>query len=267
MATLTSEGYLCRSTTSAARARSFLDSTAYDLLLFGLSQPDIADLDRCRNLQSDYPDMGVVIVSAINSLKFARQIAALNFYGHILKPVIRRQAIIAVAYALQRRHLEQAVTSHREMVTQLKADHQEMETGYQALDNALNVLLKKRDQDKLDMGDQVLNNIRKVIMPNLERLQKFRLSPRHQRMLGLIQVNLEEIASPFVKTLSSAFHALTPNEIQVADLIKQGKSTKEIAAIMNLSTNTIMTHRYHIRTKLGLKNKKTHLNTFLNTLQ
>jgi DNA-binding CsgD family transcriptional regulator len=116
------------------------------------------------------------------------------------------------------------------------------------------------------LGDRILTNIKKIMIPNLERLQKSRLSPRNRHILDLIQTNIEEITSPFVKSLSSAYIDLSPNEIQVADLIRQGKHTKEIAAIMNLSENTIMTHRFHIRTKLGLKNKKTNLQTFLTSI-
>lgn len=264
---LTAEGYACQSTSDTSRAQSLLTRNVFDLLLYGAPLPDKSGLDWFRNLNSIYPKMGTVIVTAIGSLEMARRVLSLNSYGYIVKPVNTHQAIIAVAHALRRRDLELTVNHFGEMIVALKADRQEKEKAYHDLDNALNVLLKKREQDKAVMGDQILNNIRKIITPNVERLQKFRLSPRHQRMLGLIQMNLEEIASPFVKTLSSAYLDLTPNEIQVADLIKQGKRTKEIAAIMNLSVNTIMTHRYRIRTKLGLKNKKTHLGTFLNTLK
>ena len=66
--------------------------------------------------------------------------------------------------------------------------------------------------------------------------------------------------------LSSKLIKLSPTEIQVIDLIKRGKTTKEIAKTMNLATSTIDTHRNNIRKKLDLKNKNINLFTYLSTL-
>jgi DNA-binding CsgD family transcriptional regulator len=73
--------------------------------------------------------------------------------------------------------------------------------------------------------------------------------------------------SPFAHTLSQKHLALTPFEIEIADLVKQGKSTKEIAKIFRLSTRTIEFHRQNIRKKLGLKHKKSNLRTYLLSIQ
>ena len=56
---------------------------------------------------------------------------------------------------------------------------------------------------------------------------------------------------------------LFPAEIQVANLVKLGKRTKEIAEIMNLSPGTISIHRKNIRKKLELTHQKTNLQTML----
>ena len=79
--------------------------------------------------------------------------------------------------------------------------------------------------------------------------------------------NIREIISPFIKNISSPAFNLTQTEIQVANLVKQGMSTKEIASAMNLSTNTIMTHRAHIREKLNLVSKKGNLYSRLSDLE
>ena len=52
-------------------------------------------------------------------------------------------------------------------------------------------------------------------------------------------------------------------EIRVANLVKEGQTNKETAEILCLSKNTIMFHRYNIRCKLGLKNKKINLRSHL----
>jgi DNA-binding CsgD family transcriptional regulator len=55
-------------------------------------------------------------------------------------------------------------------------------------------------------------------------------------------------------------------QIQIADLVKAGKSTKEISELLNLSDRAIEFHRNNIRNKLGLKNKKINLQSYLLSL-
>jgi DNA-binding NarL/FixJ family response regulator len=79
-------------------------------------------------------------------------------------------------------------------------------------------------------------------------------------------IELAGIISPFAQKLSLKFLNLTQKEIQIANLIKEGKTTKEIARFMDLSKFAIDTHRAHLRSKLGLTNKKANLRTCLSSL-
>ena len=56
---------------------------------------------------------------------------------------------------------------------------------------------------------------------------------------------------------------LSPMEIKVADLIRQGKVSKEIAKEFNLTVRSVEVHRYHMRKKLGLGKMKTNLQRYL----
>lgn len=84
--------------------------------------------------------------------------------------------------------------------------------------------------------------------------------------VNLVESSLQEILSPFSRKLSSKFSQLTPKEIQVANLIKDGKSSKEIANLLNVSSSAIDVDRYRIRNKLGLNNKKANLRSYLASL-
>ena len=50
-------------------------------------------------------------------------------------------------------------------------------------------------------------------------------------------------------------HALSPRQREVLQLVAEGRSTKEIAAILNVSTKTVEFHRTRIMKELGLKTR------------
>ncbi len=150
-----------------------------------------------------------------------------------------------------------------------KAEDQlnEKSLDLQETNAALNVLLKQRDRDRIDLEEKMLLNVKETVFPYLEKLKKSKLDHQQKNYLNIIEYNLNDMASPLVRSLSSRFLGLTPAEMQVANLTKQGGTMKEIAAILNLSPGTIKMHRVHIRDKIGIKNKKINLRTFLLSLQ
>jgi PAS domain S-box-containing protein len=131
---------------------------------------------------------------------------------------------------------------------------------------ALKVLLKQREDDKNDLEDKVTSNVKELLLPYIEEMKNRKIYPRGRVFLSILETNLQNIISPFTQKLSSKYVGLTPREVQVADLIRQGKSTKEIARFMGISTSAISLHRYHIREKLGLIEQKINLRTHLQSL-
>ena len=132
---------------------------------------------------------------------------------------------------------------------------------------ALRVLLKKRDEDRIQIEEKVLYNVKELVKPYVEKLKDTKLNPKQAALLSVIESNIDDIVSPFVRDMSLKFMKLTPMEIQVANLIKQGKTTKQIAELMRLSSRTIETHRKKIRNKIGIGNKKANLRSHLLSLQ
>jgi PAS domain S-box-containing protein len=132
---------------------------------------------------------------------------------------------------------------------------------------ALRVLLKQRESDKADLEERLLANVKELVLPYVEKLRNSRLHSDQMTLVGILESNMKEIVSPFVTKLSSRFLNLTPTEIQIASLIKDGKTSKEIAVLLNASENTVRSHRFHIRSKLGIKNKKVNFRSYLQSLQ
>ena len=162
------------------------------------------------------------------------------------------------------------VTPRKKAEEELKKAHSELEekvkerTEYLDEANiALKVLLNKREQDKTDLEEKIMVNFRELIQPVLEILKRSSLKERQRAYLEILETNLNDILSPLLKGLSSKYVRFSPMENQVANLIKQGKRTKEIADILNLSGKTIEFHRDNIRKKTGIKNKKINLRTYL----
>ena len=145
----------------------------------------------------------------------------------------------------------------------------ELEANLKSLDElntALKVLLKHREDDKNEVGIKVIANVKDLVIPYIEKMKTTNLDEAQRTLLDIIEIHLNEITAPFLMKLTSTYLGFTPKEIQVASLIRDGKKTKDIAKVMNVSKSAIDLHRNHIRNKLGLNNKKVNLRSYLSTL-
>lgn len=123
------------------------------------------------------------------------------------------------------------------------------------------VLLKQREIDKEEISQVFQQNIEQLVLPFFSRLRGSSSSSGQNDILKSIENNLRQINAPYTKRITNLFSKLTPAEIQIANLIKNGHSSKEIASILNLSEKTIYTHRRNIRKKSGVTDRKINLQT------
>jgi DNA-binding CsgD family transcriptional regulator len=139
--------------------------------------------------------------------------------------------------------------------------------NFETVSTALNVLLRRREEDKTELEERVLSNVRELINPYVEKLKKTSLNEEQRQYLAIIQANLEGVIAPYVHHLSSKFFGLTSREINVANLILEGRGTKEIADVLCISPNAVEFHRKNIRKKLGIRNKRVSLRSRLLSLE
>jgi DNA-binding CsgD family transcriptional regulator len=151
---------------------------------------------------------------------------------------------------------EQALRESENKLTQQKTELEEANI-------ALRVLLKQREGDKSDLEKKVITNIKEMVLPYVEKLKRVSLKSKDKRIVEIIDSHLQDIISPMLQKLANANILLTPQEIQVASLVKDGKASKEIADILNVAETTVHFHRKNLRKKFGLSNSQTNLRTYL----
>jgi PAS domain S-box-containing protein len=188
------------------------------------------------------------------------------YRGRLEEMVLSRTAEFRAALGRLKREIE----TRKDTEARLRQREMELEnrrTELEEMNAALRVLLKQREEDRSSMETSVLSNVKTLVLPYIERLQMQGMPESHSKSLDMIKAHLEGITSSFARSVSSEYLGLTPAEMQVASLIRDGRSSKEIAGLLGVSFNTVQTHRYHIRKKAKLKNKKLNLCAYLNTLE
>ncbi len=211
--------------------------------------------------QAGKPVGNIVILRDISAQKKAEKVSK-EYQDHLEELVAERTAELAKT----NRQLEQEIEERKRAEEALRKRETELEAQSHHLaevNTALKVLLTQREDDKKELGENVLINVKELISPYLERLKKSRLTTNQKTLLNILDSNLSNMISPFISKLSSKYFNLTPMEVRVANLVKEGKTNKEIAELLCISKNTVLFHRYNIRCKLGLKNKKINLRSHL----
>ena len=164
------------------------------------------------------------------------------------------------------------VVSHED-ITALKLTEEALRSSRKALREqarsleesniALKVLLDHRDKDRQELERKVLSNVKGLVLPYIEKLKGARLKPRERTLVDIAATHLEDIISPFLQNVANADIILTPQEMQVAALIKDGQSSKEIAQVLNIAEATVNFHRKNLRIKFGLHNRRMNLRSHL----
>ena len=167
------------------------------------------------------------------------------------------------------KNLQREVVSRKRSQIKLLEKSEELEARKAELEEAniaLKVLLKAHEDERKALEDKFVCNINELVRPHLEALAAGQIGPRHRSLVDAIRNSLDDIASPLSRRFIIDSNRLTPVETNIANLIRQGRTTKEIAELMGVATSTVDFHRGNIRTKLGLTHKPINLETHLKSL-
>ena len=187
-----------------------------------------------------------------------------RWIGHCCRPVSDSRKNY-----LGRRCSNRDITYQKKIEIDLSRQRRELiekTISQQRANEALKAILDQREIEKKSIEQSMVTNIKRFVFPYLADLERQKIGNHAKTYVKIIRTNIEQLLSPASKSLSGAYLDLTPTEIKVADLIRQGESTKSIADILNTSVSTVEKHRNKIRKKLNLLKKKVNLQTYLNSL-
>ncbi|MDR2079780.1 MAG: helix-turn-helix transcriptional regulator [Treponema sp.] len=185
-------------------------------------------------------------------LQYDRKGQERNWHQLFTIPVINRknEVILIVEYirdiTFQSRVIDQ--------LKELKRRFENLEHRNQVLADIMTQQLQYRDE----MERRINTNMERFIKPSLEYLKKI----ADEKNVELISDLIDKIIYPITKKRDSFFMNLSSREMQVANLIKEGKTSKEIAVGLCITQKAVDFHRLNIRKKLKI-NHGLSLRTFL----
>ena len=248
---------------SGAEAIEKAEEEKPDAVLMDINLRDKMDGITAANMIYTQFGIPIVFLSAYSDDKLLELAKDMGSFGYLIKPFAERELYTTLEIALFKSKTEQQNKKNNEMLEEkIKERTHELED----INIALTVLLKKREKDKFEMEEKVLANYKLLVTPLMVQLRNILTQKNQQDLMDILTGELKNIFSPFSKQLTGPMVSLTPAEIKVAELIKLGKTNKEIAVILSISIHTVSRHRENIRKKTGLKNKKTNLRSFLSSI-
>ncbi len=152
-------------------------------------------------------------------------------------------------------------------ITERKSAEEALEIKSRSLkeaNTALKVLLKHREEDRRELEEKFLLNVKQLVLPYVEKLKKSRLDTVQRTEVDFLETNLREILSPFLNNVRG--FNLTPRQMEIVALIRDGRTTKEIAGILHVGKGAVDLQRFLIRKRLGINKDKSNLRSYLLSL-
>ena len=227
----------------------FLGTCTYDLMSPSLAKSRKAKADR--------------VVKTGKPHRFEDERKGIIFDSTIY-PVFDEQGTVA-QLAIYGKDITKQVKTYRELEEKEK-DLEEKTSLLQDANIALKIILQKSSENRKDVEEEILSILKKRIVPYISKLKQCDLDKNMRDYVRMLESNLKEIVSPFSRDLSFEYMNLTPKEIEIANLIRENRTTKQISKLLKVSPGTIDHHRNNIRNKLEIKNKKKTLKSYLKSI-
>lgn len=292
---LTKKGFTVTTALSGEEAFKLLEARRFDVVLVDVVMPGIDGFDVLRLVTQHFPRTAVIMItgydepaSAINALREGAddflikpfETQELLFRVHSVtekrkvireqEEMVKREKLLLEQLSEMNKTLLKEIDQRKKAEKELKRLNNQLEERIRERTNelkeansALKVLLRERDRASQELTDRLMINLRETVLPLIEKLKAYVEGDDVLDLIDRLEGNITDITRPFLQVLSSMHTGLTRTELQVANRIARGKSSKEIAFAMSISVRTVEAHRRNIRKKLGLKHKEENLTTYL----
>jgi DNA-binding CsgD family transcriptional regulator len=132
---------------------------------------------------------------------------------------------------------------------------------------ALEVLMRRSDKAARRVATEIVSNINLFIAPLTCRLKERLAGTDALADIELLENRLARITSPLLSRLSTGHREFTSREREIAALIIEGKTSKEIAEHLCLTIKAVDFHRMNLRKKLRMANSGQSLQARLSELE
>ena len=256
---LSTTGMTVRQARSGAMALAAVQARHPDLIILDIRMPEMDGFQVCHRLKSDPRTRAIpiIFISGLDGSQDKTRAFEAGAADYVTKPFQEAEVLARVRHHLE---LSRMTRKLEDLVAQRTEKLQESNT-------ALKVLLDHRREERDQLEDNMLSQINSLVLPFLKRLEQSGLTKQQAHLCRVTRENLSEITAPFAGKLHGRAPGLTPREMEVAAMIRLGKTNGEIADILNISEPAVSFHRQNLRKKLGLLGKKINLAAHLNTLK
>ena len=143
--------------TVAADGQEALDRISeqeFEVVLLDIKMPRLSGLDVLRQLQTDYPDTTVIMVTAVSDVEPAVEAMKLGAYDHVIKPFNLDDILMRIQKAVERRYLALKVKEYHEELAERVAEQamQLRELTIQAVESVIQEETQARAQEGKPRG-------------------------------------------------------------------------------------------------------------------
>ena len=267
-------GYAVETVEDGHQACASLAENSYDMVVTDLVMEGIDGMQVLKEAKHRDPTCGVILLTGYGNMDSAIEALRRGADDYLLKPYQREELFLRLARCLEKGKLRRELRetekklrqSHAELEKKVQKRTMELQMKNQEISDAntsLRVLLEQQERSKKEIEQTISNNLKENILPYLDLLKEEMKDRKGEIYTTIIETKIDKITSSFSKELSSKLLNLTPREIQVANLVRQGRTSNNIAELLNLTHGTVESYRLNLRKKLGINGRKINLRSYL----